>query len=219
MSSLFSTVFLNKNFVEQQHVYYRVLCSILTQAENPSRFKEYLEVELQETIKDDNLFDFVKNNYRYQKTESAVLKAYSQIEGNRNIGRVHLNWEELAVLKNQGWEFGNHTLSHPTLASLTFLQQKREIEENAEAIQINMDESYINWLSYPNGAAKHVNEHTHEWLLQNQDCFGIFANGGANIFYTRTEWLRIPIGDHSVREVQTKVSQASYEINAVLGKF
>ena len=51
------------------------------------------------------------------------------------------------------------------------------------------------------------------------DCFGIFANGGANIFYTRTEWLRIPIGDHSVREVQRKVSQASYEINAVLGKF
>jgi hypothetical protein len=78
-------------------------------------------------------------------------------------------------------------------------KQQYEIENNTKMIE-NAGIDHIKWLSYPYGAAKNVNTDTHRWMQENKDWFGIFAKGGVNTFFTRTEWLRTGIAQLSLAE-------------------
>ena len=61
----------------------------------------------------------------------------------------HLDWDEIAELKNAGFEFGSHTVIHP---DLTFVSKKRLEWELLESKRVLEDKlGPINAISYPFG--------------------------------------------------------------------
>jgi hypothetical protein len=61
-------------------------------------------------------------------------------------------------------------------------------------------------LSYPNGAAKFVGENTFRWLEAHPHYHGFLGAGGVNLAPSRWAWLRIPVGEWSLKTLirQTK---------------
>ena len=216
---IFPTVFVNANFTSTNFVYYRILCALLINGGYGNKIKEELEGILNINIpKSKDIFGFTKNNYKYQLTEKSVYNVWNKIHGNnKNQLNVHLDWNDLSILQENGWEIGNHTLSHPTLSNLSYSEQKDEIEANYSTILKN-NIKCIKWLSIPNGSAKHSNKYTFQWLNENKNWNAIFANGGINYFPTRTEWFRIGIGNENLLQFIDKIKKNEYIMNKVLKK-
>jgi len=213
------TVFINANFVEKPYVYYRVLCALLISEGYEHKiikaFEKLLNIKLSSNT---DMLSFTKNNYQYQTTEKAIYSVWNEVkdkDNNINNKLVHLQWEDLLILQKNGWEIGNHTLSHPILSKLTYVQQKNEIETNVVRMNDNGIKC-IKWLSYPYGSVKHVDNNTYRWLCENDDWNGIFASGGINIFPSRTEWLRIGIGNDDIKTFIKKISINEYIMKKIL---
>jgi peptidoglycan/xylan/chitin deacetylase (PgdA/CDA1 family) len=60
------------------------------------------------------------------------------------------SWEELAQLKNKGWEIGSHAHRHVRLTTLSPQQQADELGESARALHAHLGEARS--LAYPYGA-------------------------------------------------------------------
>lgn len=196
------TLFICGDYANQQIVNFRILLAILLQENYQDKlinsFNQTFNLNLN---RQSNLIEITKYNYFYKKTEQAIIDVWKENKG--DLPNVHLDLDAIRKLAEK-WEIGNHTLSHPILAKLSYEEQKYEIEKNIQIME-DAEIPYIKWLSYPYGAAKNVNQLTHLWMQNNPDWFGIFAKGGVNTFYTRTEWLRIGIAECSLTQLQQKL--------------
>lgn len=190
------TVFVNGAFCEGRP-YFRVLAALLRDyGGGPA-----LRAELASLIpnkewseKSDKLFDQTKDQYVAGLTETAVAAAYNKTIGVAADLRCHLDAAELLTLRKRGWQIGNHTWEHLTLSALDDTTAADAIERNAAYLKdANLEP--LDWLSYPNGLARHVSAGTKAWLDRNPTKHGLFAGGGINLFYSRTQWLRISLGN------------------------
>jgi len=214
--NIYPTVFLNANFVDTSTVYYRILCALLINKGYENKIINALEKILNVKISSyDNLLGFTKDNYTYQLMEKAIYSVWNEIKSNDIHNQVHLQWKDLFILQDNGWEFGNHTLNHPILSKLSYEQQKFEIETNFNILNDNGLQC-IKWLSYPNGAVKHVDSNTFRWLNKHKDWNAIFACGGINFFPSRTEWLRIGIGNDNLKNFISKINKNEYVMKRIV---
>jgi peptidoglycan/xylan/chitin deacetylase (PgdA/CDA1 family) len=191
------TVFVCGHFADRTEVNFRILLAMLERAGERSllreKFNQHLNIELPEEM---NFLDFGKNYYQHQRMAKAVLDAWETADCGA-LPEVHMDWDQIRQLGRKGWDVGSHTLSHSMLGTLDFEEQQAEIDGNRKAL----DESgipYVRWISYPYGAARHVNHHTLRWMEENRDWNGIFAKGGVNTFFCRTDWMRIGIGQTNI---------------------
>lgn len=191
------TVFVNGSFCEGAP-YFRVLAALLRDHPNgPTALHEDLSEEMPEIAWSNDpatLFNQTKDIYVPGKIESAVIKAYSRTIAPVSALGCHLDTARLQLLRKQGWQFGNHTWDHKTLSALDDVTDG--IESNAKFLR-DSDLDPIDWLSYPNGLARHVNTQTKSWLDQHPEIQGLFAGGGVNLIASRTQWLRISVGNEN----------------------
>ena len=66
-------------------------------------------------------------------------------------GQLYMNWEEMREMEEAGMEFGGHTHSHPTLASLDKEGQEKEIIESTGILRKGL-RGKIRCFSYPYGS-------------------------------------------------------------------
>lgn len=91
-------------------------------------------------------------------------------------GQLYMGWEEMKEMEEEGMEFGGHTHSHPTLASLDKKGQEKEIGQSTEALRKRLKKK-INCFSYPYGS---FNQDTLEILKGNNYELGITTDVGVN---------------------------------------
>ena len=61
-----------------------------------------------------------------------------------------VSWEQLRALRDQGWEIGSHTRSHPQLTELDDAALRRELVESLEQCSSELDTPCVS-LAYPYG--------------------------------------------------------------------
>ncbi|MDD5327105.1 MAG: polysaccharide deacetylase family protein [Phycisphaerae bacterium] len=207
------TVFVNSDFASQKRVYYRILLALLL---GRGCHKDIMtEITKIFNINDEiQLFDFCKKYYRYRQTESTINGVWNKHFADENI-KCHLDWNQLRFLQDNGWEIGNHTVSHPILSKLSYEQQKIEIENNYQEIQRN-GLNCIKWLSYPNGKPWDINEDTQVWMRENPDWYGIVVANGYNHFYSQNEYLRIGIVNDNIQQFKNKIAYSNCNVKSLL---
>lgn len=208
------TVFVNGAF-SSGRPYFRALAAVLRDSGGSACLKKLLDEMIPSrtwSSNPDTLFNETKDFYVYGLVEEAVLRAYSSEFGDPNKLHIHLNMNELRSLKAHGWSIGNHTWDHPTLSALSTVGAMEAIDRNLKFLR-DHDLDPINWLSYPNGLARHVGPSVKTWLDINPTTMGVFAGGGVNFFYSRTQWLRIPIGSENLRDFEQLMRKS---VNATL---
>lgn len=100
---------------------------------------------------DDGYKDFftsarnILKRYGYTAT---VFLVTDKIDGNNK--RQFLSWEEIIQLQKEGFSFGAHTCSHPSLISLSLEEARYEIEESKKIIEEKLN-SPVKYFSYPYG--------------------------------------------------------------------
>jgi folate-dependent phosphoribosylglycinamide formyltransferase PurN/peptidoglycan/xylan/chitin deacetylase (PgdA/CDA1 family) len=201
------TIFINPVFASQAHVYYRVLLYELFASGHLRCYQKELEAFLGPEAAQNPLGN-IKNMYRYQETEKFVEKLYGNAFG-RLPTNVHLDWNDIRALNKSGWDVGNHTLSHPTLAKLSYQEQDAEIfgamdEFSREGI------SCIPWISYPNGTVADVNQDTGRWMENHPQWHGTVVSSVANILYSRTEFARIGVSGGGIKEFERLIHLSNY---------
>ncbi|MDD5063417.1 MAG: polysaccharide deacetylase family protein [Phycisphaerae bacterium] len=210
---VYPAVFVNSNFASQRQIYYRVLLGLLLSrgCHNDVRAEITKIFNINDEI---SLFDFCKKYYRYGETERIISSIWNKCFADEKI-RCHLDWNQLRFLQENGWEIGNHTMSHPVLSKLSYEQQKIEIEKNYQEIQQN-GLNCIKWLSFPNGKPWDINEDTRTWMGNNPDWYGIVVANGYNHFYSQNEYLRIGIVNDNIRQFKNKIACSNYNIKSLL---
>lgn len=212
-------VFVNGSFASRENCHYRALQFIL----HGEGFSDQLISTFREHYKNkdislNNISHIIKNEYEYEVTSRLITDTYFKVFKTTQLPRVHLNWEEIKFLSDNGWEIGNHTYSHPLLSKLNYEQQKHEIEYNDQLIK-EKGLNQINWLSIPIGRSSDINRNTLKWLTKSSTYNALFVSGGYNVRRNRTEWLRIGCGDHGINAFKTlldstikKMSKLGYNI-------
>jgi len=101
---------------------------------------------------DDGYKDFftsvrpILNRYGYTAT---VFLVTDKINENNKKGQF-LSWEEAIQLHKEGFSFGAHTCSHPSLTSLSLDEARYQIEESKKIIEGKLNSS-VRFFSYPYG--------------------------------------------------------------------
>ena len=70
-----------------------------------------------------------------------------------NIGGLrfpHLDWRQIELLAEAGWEFGSHGMSHRDLTLLTDAELRRELELSRQIIE-RRSGCHNGWIAYPFG--------------------------------------------------------------------
>ncbi|MBA7597475.1 Poly-beta-1,6-N-acetyl-D-glucosamine N-deacetylase [subsurface metagenome] len=75
---------------------------------------------------------------------------YIERYGGREEDYRFLNWEEIREMSNNGIEFGSHSITHPSLTSLSRKEAWREIKDSKLKIEA-MIQKTIKFFSYPYG--------------------------------------------------------------------
>jgi peptidoglycan/xylan/chitin deacetylase (PgdA/CDA1 family) len=163
----------------------------------------------------ERLFDQTKNHYVPYIIEKVISETYSHYIGDPLSIKCHLSVEQLQKLRKKGWDIGNHTWQHMTLSTLLQEQVIDSIEHNETFLKEN-GLAPIPWLSYPNGLVKHVNPFVKAWLDAHPHVSGIFAGGGVNYCFSRTEWLRMPIGYHNADQFRKYIDHSVIATNLAL---
>ncbi len=101
---------------------------------------------------DDGYRDFftlarpILNSYGYTATIFLVTDKINESRQNRQF----LSWDEIHTLYNEGFSFGAHTCSHPSLTSLSLEEARHEIQESKRVIEEKLN-SHVKFFSYPYG--------------------------------------------------------------------
>lgn len=211
---IYPTVFVSSDFASQSRVFYRVLLSVLLNRgyhnDINTEISKFFNISGDET----QLLGFCKRYYSYGNTERIITGIWDKYFVDENI-KCHLDWNQLKFLQENGWEIGNHTVSHPMLSRLSYEQQEIEIEENYRKIQQN-GLNCIKWLSYPNGKPWDINEGTNTWMRNNPDWYGIVVADGYNRFYSKNEYLRIGVVNDNIQQFKNKIAYSNYNIRLLL---
>lgn len=101
-----------------------------------------------------------------------------------NVGKLgYMGWNDLAELKNEGWEIGSHSLTHPDFEYLSDDEAKRQIIESKKILEEKLN-TKIEYFCYPSGK---YNEKTIPILKSAEYLGAVTTNYGrenlkANIF-------------------------------------
>lgn len=192
------TAFVGAGFAAGRVVYHRVLLAQLLAAGEAASVAAALNRHVgDEPFDAADLVSQTKDRYAAGRTEAALLDAW----GDRQLPRAHLGFEDLRELRRRGWRIGNHTLTHATLRGLDAARLDSEILGNQKELERERLEP-LTWLAYPNGTAASVGPSVGAWLAAHEGWHGAHGNGGVNLALRRDEWLRIPVGELDVRELE-----------------
>lgn len=61
-----------------------------------------------------------------------------------------MNWDHISELKNQGVQFGSHSLSHPNLCTLNDSNLRKEVEDSKKFLEERLS-TKVNGFAYPYG--------------------------------------------------------------------
>lgn len=195
-------VFACADFADKSAVNYRVLLAMLEAEGESDALRSAFRRRRIIVPAGKSVLDFCKEHYQYRLMEDTVFNFWRESRG--ELPDFHLDWDGLRSLADKGWEIGNHTRSHCMLGKLDREGHEFEIAGNSAAFEKN-GVPQIKWLSFPYGASRHVNRHTHQWMLDHPDWNGIFAKGGVNTFFSRTEWMRIGVGSTPLAEFKNRI--------------
>jgi peptidoglycan/xylan/chitin deacetylase (PgdA/CDA1 family) len=96
--------------------------------------------------------------------------------------RLFLTWPEIAELRAAGLTIGNHSLTHPVLATLTLDEQRVEVEEAKQAIIQRFDCGPVPF-AFPYGRPKHYSPGTVRIVAESGHSCAL-AVGGSNAWGT-----------------------------------
>jgi peptidoglycan/xylan/chitin deacetylase (PgdA/CDA1 family) len=199
-----ATVFVNAAALESW-VYYRVLASVLVAEGHAQALAAHLgAVQPGRTWEGDakRVFDLTKNQYEPRLTERAVEAAFHECVGDPKSLGVHLDTAGLRKLVDAGWRLGNHGWDHVILNDLDLPDIAETYARNEQGLAARGLPSN-GWFAYPNGRAQHVNSAVRAWLAENPRINACFCGGGVNLVPTRTQWLRIGVGDWTCEELES----------------
>jgi peptidoglycan/xylan/chitin deacetylase (PgdA/CDA1 family) len=196
------TVFVNGHFASGQ-VYYRVLAARLVRHGGSKVLKQKLCERIPAVPWSDTpqtLFDQTKDHYIPNEIELAVSEAYASLLGDPSGLGVHLTTKQVLALQNEGWEFGDHTFAHTSLATYDASQVEAACSANRKfwheaGVQL------LPWIAYPNGRSADVGKGVADYIARHVDIHGAFGNGGINLAGSRGEWLRFNPGSISGRDL------------------
>jgi len=104
-------------------------------------------------IKRNALYSVVKKHFKYTYIEE-LNKLYSGQE----YGKYFLNWTQINDLKNDSlFEIGAHTVSHPILSRLSYIEQAHEIKKSIQHLEDILNIK-IKHFSYPFGSKNDFNK-------------------------------------------------------------
>jgi peptidoglycan/xylan/chitin deacetylase (PgdA/CDA1 family) len=200
------TVFANAAFASREAVYHRVLLAVLAAEGHAGAAAAVFDRTFRTgDFTAQNLLRLSKERYRHGTTERATLEAWRTAHGDAPHPRAHLSFEELARLRDGGWFVGNHTRTHPSLSRVEGPALRDEIAGNHRALRDHGLDP-LPWLAYPNGRACDVETSgILRWIREAPDRMGAFAAGGVNVFPSRAEWMRIPVGDLDLSGLQRTI--------------
>jgi hypothetical protein len=98
---------------------------------------------------------------------------------------------------------------------LSYEEQCNEIESVSKALDDNTIAN-IKWLAYPFGSSEHVNPGTLTWMREHPDWIGVFANGGINRSFHKTEMLRMGIGDCDLNGFKEIIRMSNSKMDKIL---
>jgi len=108
------------------------------------------------------------------KTINQIFAKYFENESAFS-NQIYMSLEEMKEMQEGGMEFGGHTHSHPSLASLNKEEQEKEITKSTDILRKSLKN--INSFSYPYG---HFNEETMKILKDNGYELAITIDVGIN---------------------------------------
>lgn len=190
------TVFVNSAFMKGS-AYYRPLLKLLAERGYAPSVANSLKRSLPEiswSEDPDTFFNQTKDHYFPRIIQETVENIFRDEIGDPSSFNIHLDAAGMRGLHLRGWEVGNHSMCHETLSALSQEEIDHTLSENVRALN-EENIPCINWVSYPNGLARHVSGGVKSWMDRNPDQHGIFAGGGVNFLPSRTEWLRMGAGD------------------------
>lgn len=208
--NIYPTVFVNAAFARGEETFFRVLSAVLTATGGEKLLAKVLKSKIPDLPWSEDpveLFAQTRTFYRPEKMEQACEAAYQAHSGKRHDHlQCHLSVEDVRLMVEKGWEFGNHTYGHRNLSVLDQKEVFASIERNRDFwSQAGID--LIPFVGYPIGRTGDVNAYVGLWLRQNPQVHGIFANGGVNFLLHRTQWLRFGLGKKEGDAILTKVWQ------------
>jgi peptidoglycan/xylan/chitin deacetylase (PgdA/CDA1 family) len=68
-----------------------------------------------------------------------------------------LSWDEVAEIRNYGFDIGSHTVSHPILSRIDASRLRTELRESKRAIETRLGQR-CDYLAYPNGTRADYND-------------------------------------------------------------
>jgi peptidoglycan/xylan/chitin deacetylase (PgdA/CDA1 family) len=68
-----------------------------------------------------------------------------------------MSWDDIAEMKNDGFDFGAHTVDHPIMTNLALKELRRQIIDSKTTIQQKLN-TRITAFAYPNGTIKDFDE-------------------------------------------------------------
>lgn len=118
----------------------------------------------------------VSNKERIRRIKELKNKARIEL----NIDRQVLNWEEIREMRNNGIEFGSHTMTHPVLSQLENKEElKYELRESKRIIEDRLGKNVIAF-SYPVGGENSFNEKINKNIKEAGYDFAVTYMHGVN---------------------------------------
>lgn len=96
-------------------------------------------------------------NIKQQQKLLTTITSRLGIADNPNFfEKKMLTWDEVVRMLNSQITFGAHTLTHPVLSTLSYEQQRYEMEESKHRIEDNIN-AKVDFFAYPYGDEKSIN--------------------------------------------------------------
>ena len=105
---------------------------------------------------------YVRNEYKTKILDEIALEYLNEVE---LYDKLYLTKEELKEMERCGSVIGSHTETHPVLSTLNYEQQKEEVEESYNFLNLFLD---MRWKSfcYPYGGKSTYNQDTFKVLTE-----------------------------------------------------
>ena len=152
-------------------------------------------------IKKNALHSVVKKCFKYSYIEE-LNKLYS----GPNYNNFFLNWDQVNDLKNDNlFEIGAHTVSHPILSRLSYVEQDREIQKSIQCLESRLGVK-IEHFSYPFGSENDFNESSKS-ICKDLDIFAYTTQKGNNSLFEKQSIKRIGIHNDTVSELNKRINE------------
>lgn len=153
-----ATFFLIGNCIDNKDLMWRNKLLLITKTEREVLQKSIKKVSQQYGLKEsgsDNLMAWSFKNFPMDKKDAIVNELWDDTMNTTIKEYLHehepyMSTSQIIELKNQGFEFGSHSMSHPNFSKLSYEEFKKEIIDSKRMIEEILDEK-VNTFTYPFG--------------------------------------------------------------------